>query len=78
MTRFSNDPDGVPESLYSYSGALYPTPDGHVARSVIVSSERLTEEPSWREIPPNHFVVVRSGHEPEISALAIPGVAAHP
>ncbi len=75
VSRFSNDPNETPESLYYYSGAIYPSLDGHVARSVIVSSERLTEDPAWREIPPNHMVILRSGHEPELAALVVPGVA---
>lgn len=77
VSRFSNDPDEVPESLYYFSGALYPSVDGRVARSVIVSSERLTGDPAWHEIPPNHMVVLRSGHEPALSALVVPGNAAH-
>jgi glutamine amidotransferase len=75
VSRFSNDPNETPESLYYYSGAIYPSLDGHVARSVIVSSERLTEDPAWREIPPNHMVILRAGHEPELAALVVPGVA---
>lgn len=77
VSRFSNDPHETPESLYYYSGAIYPSLDGRVARSVIVSSERLTEDPAWREIPPNHMVVLRAGHEPELAALVVPGASAH-
>ena len=74
VSRFANDPREVPESLYYFSGALYPSLDGRAARSVIVSSERLTDDPAWREIPPNHMVVVRAGREPELAALVVPGV----
>lgn len=73
VSRFSNDPNEAPESLYFYSGGIYPALDGRVARSVIVSSERLTEDPAWREIPPNHMVIVRAGHEPELAAIPDPG-----
>jgi len=44
---------------------------------VIVSSEKLTADPAWREIPPNHMVIVRSGGEPELAALVVPGNASH-
>lgn len=77
VSRFSNDPDESPESLYYYSGAIYPSLDGRVASSVLVSSERLTEDPAWREIPRNHMVIVRAGREPELAALVAPGAAAH-
>lgn len=72
VSRYSNDPDGVPESLYYYSGGVYPSLDGRMARSVLVSSERLTADPAWREIPPNHMVIVRAGHEPELAAIVEP------
>ncbi len=71
VSRFSNDPKETPESLYYYSGALYPSLDGRVARSVIVSSERLTQDAAWREIPPNHMVIVREGREPELAAISV-------
>ena len=77
VSRCANDPQEAPESLYYYSGALYPSLDGHVARSVIVSSERLTEDPGWHEIPPNHMVIVRAGREPELAAIVVPGSASH-
>jgi len=69
VSRFANDPDYAPESLYYFSGALYPSVDGRSARSVIVSSERLTADPGWREIPANHMVIVRQGGEPELAAI---------
>ena len=72
VSRFSNDPKETPESLYYYSGAIYPSLDGRVARSVLVSSERLTEDDAWREIPPNHMVIVREGRDPELAAITIP------
>ncbi|MEZ4333716.1 MAG: class II glutamine amidotransferase [Myxococcota bacterium] len=73
VTRYSNDPDAPPESLYYYSGGIYPSLEGRVARSVLVSSERLTADPAWREIPPNHMVIIRAGHEPELAAIAVAG-----
>jgi glutamine amidotransferase len=75
VSRFSNDPKDTPESLYYYSGAIYPSLDGRVARSVLVSSERLTADEAWREIPPNHMVIVREGRDPELAAITIPTTA---
>jgi ergothioneine biosynthesis protein EgtC len=69
VSRFANDPAYAPESLYFFSGALYPSVDGRSARSVIVSSERLTADAGWREIPANHMVIVRRGGEPELAAI---------
>jgi glutamine amidotransferase len=76
VTRYSNDPDAAPESLYYYSGGVYPSVDGRVARSVLVSSERLTEDAAWREIPSNHMVILRAGHEPELAAITATGRSA--
>jgi ergothioneine biosynthesis protein EgtC len=76
VSRFANDPDFAPESLYFFSGGLYPSLDGRVARSVIVSSERLSQDPGWREIPPNHMVIVRECAEPELAAIVVPEASA--
>lgn len=73
VSRFSSAPGETPESLYYYAGAMYPSIDGRVARSVVVSSERLTEDPAWREIPPNHMIRLRAGREPELAAIVVPG-----
>ena len=73
VTRYSNDPAALPESLYYYSGGIYPSLEGRMARSVLVSSERLTADPAWREIPPNHMVILRAGHEPELAAITVTG-----
>lgn len=62
--RFTNDPAGRPESLHVIERALYePVAKDSPARrayeasgSVVVSSERLTSDPLWWSVPPNHLV----------------------
>lgn len=60
ISRYTNDPASPPESLYWYSGSLYePCMDGRSAGSeMIVSSEKLTDDPNWHIVPPNHMVVL--------------------
>ncbi len=83
ISRFTNDPDEAPPSLYYFPGQLYP--DASAARSrtessaVIVSSERLTEDPGWRAIAPNHLVLLGRGRDPELRSLACsPATAPEP
>jgi predicted glutamine amidotransferase len=62
--RFTDDPTHAPESLYLIKRGLYdPVAQGSPARrqhedstSFVVSSERLTDDPLWRSIEPNHLV----------------------
>lgn len=62
--RFTNDPAGEPESLYVIEHELYEpvardSParrEREESRAVVVSSERLTSNPLWWPIPPNHLV----------------------
>ena len=67
VTRFTTQPDYAGESLYLNTGRRYlceggvcrmsaPDPDG---AAVIVSSERLSEEPGWEPVPRNHRVLIR-------------------
>jgi predicted glutamine amidotransferase len=75
VSRFTDAADGVPESLYYFTGQLYPDV-GPAARrkgsqAVTVSSERLTSDPGWTEVPANQIIVLRRDREPEfVSALA--------
>jgi glutamine amidotransferase len=70
VSRFTDDPDGAPESLYYFVGPLYPALSEASERSaeqaVTVSSERLTNDRGWREVPPGKIVVVRREREPEL------------
>ncbi len=65
-SRYSNDPDFVPETLYYYSGELYEccAQDRLGSEAVLVSSERLTEDTGWQAVPPNHLVVLSRKQTP--------------
>jgi glutamine amidotransferase len=71
VSRFTDEPGGVPESLYYYVGQLYPSVNGarrgemH-ARAVTVSSERLTADAGWQEVPPNRIIILRRDRPPEL------------
>jgi glutamine amidotransferase len=70
VSRFTDDPDGKPESLYYFSGNLYPDlPDpirpGAQRQEVTVSSERLTEDPGWAEVPSGHIIILRRDRDPQ-------------
>ena len=62
--RFTNDSLNDPESLYVIERELYEpvakdSParrDREASSSIVVSSERLTDDPLWRSVPPNHLV----------------------
>jgi glutamine amidotransferase len=73
VSRFANDPDEGPPSLYYFCGQLYPTaadmPDAD-RRSIIVSSERLTATTGWEVIPPNHMILLERERPPELRSLA--------
>ena len=76
VSRYADDPNDSPESLYYFHGTLYPATadaeqrDPSQARHpVIVSSERLTADSGWTSIPDNHMVLVRRGHAPQLRAL---------
>jgi len=66
VSRYSNDPDFVPETLYYYSGELYEccAQDRLGSEAVLVSSERLTEDTGWQTVPPNHLVVLSRKQAP--------------
>lgn len=74
VSRFTDDPHEAPETLYYYCGSgIYPSVDGRASKTVLVSSERLTQDPAWRVIPANHMVIVRAGRDPELAAIVPPG-----
>jgi ergothioneine biosynthesis protein EgtC len=62
--RFASDPRRPPETLYLIEREIYrpvaeDSPGRRAderARALVVSSERLTEDPTWRVIEPNHMV----------------------
>lgn len=66
VTRFTTRAGYEGESLYIHRGRRYVCEDG-VCRmleatgesgAVIVSSERLSRDPGWEKIPPNHLVAI--------------------
>jgi glutamine amidotransferase len=73
ISRYTDDAHEAPETLYYYHGRLYDSVahDGSAAlpHPVIVSSERLTDDPGWQPIPPNHLVLLRRGTAPELRAI---------
>jgi glutamine amidotransferase len=74
VSRFTNEPGGAPESLYYFAGQLYerhsvparPRKEKEAPEAVVVSSERLTEDRGWREIPANQMVVLSRGRAPRL------------
>ena len=66
VTRFADDPNEGPESLYLLRGELYEPagrrfpqrrPDDE-GEPFLVSSERLTDDARWEEVPANHAVLL--------------------
>ena len=77
VSRFTNDDQHPPETLYWFTGDLYPRAEfeetwepGADQRAVIISSERLTADPGWESIPPNHMIVLRRKGRPELIPCA--------
>lgn len=67
-TRYCSDPKEEPLTLYHSEGGRYVVENG-ISRmvapkdddeSVLIVSEKLTDEPHWTLIPANHFVIVES------------------
>jgi len=70
VSRFTDDADGVPESLYYFTGELYPIvqakgrPRVERGQPVTVSSERLTADPGWTEVPAGQIIILRRDRAP--------------
>ena len=66
ISRYTNDSEYLPETLYYYLGHLYESceQDQLGSDAVVVSSERLTEDANWQPVPPNHLIVLSRGHAP--------------
>ncbi len=82
VTRFGNDAKEGPETLYVHCGELYEPAHRRFTQrrlcdegaAVVVSSERLTDDPEWRAVPPNHVVVLSRGETPLLLALGEDGL----
>jgi predicted glutamine amidotransferase len=81
VARFTDDPGEKPESLYLLADELY-EPAGrrfqHLRKddegpSVVVSSERLTEDERWHTVPANSLVMFDRWTAPVIVPLAPDG-----
>ncbi len=65
-TRYCTDPKEEPLTLYHSEGSRFVVEDGVTRmeapedddQAVLVVSEKLTDDPNWTMIPPNHFVIV--------------------
>ncbi len=69
VSRFTDDPDGAPETLYYFNQPLYPEVVPHAAggqHAVTVSSERLTRDAGWHEVPPGQIIILRRDRPPEL------------
>ena len=70
VSRFTDAADGVPESLYYVTGQIYrdvgPTAKRKGTQAVIVSSERLTSDRRWTEVPPNQIIILRRDRAPQL------------
>jgi ergothioneine biosynthesis protein EgtC len=71
ISRYCNDPQSPPESLYCYEGQVYASlgREAGAGGSTLVSSERLTDDPAWQAVPPNHLVLLARGQAPRFQAL---------
>jgi glutamine amidotransferase len=83
VSRFTDADDGVPESLYYFSGQLYPDVGPKAKRkgtqAVTVSSERLTADAGWAEVPANEIIVLKRDAAPQfVDALSGRLVPARP
>jgi len=83
VSRFTDADDGVPESLYYFPGQLYPDVGPRAkhkdTQAVTVSSERLTADPGWVEVPSGQIIILRRDCAPQFvdarTGLAVSGGA---
>ena len=78
--RITTDRPQYAESLYVHSGSTYRVVDG-VCRmqpataphgAILIASERLSDDPGWTEVPPNHLVLVRTDRKVTVQPYALP------
>jgi predicted glutamine amidotransferase len=80
VSRFTDADGEAPESLYYFTGQLYadvgPRAKRKGTQAVTVSSERLTSDPGWIEVPPNRIIMLRRDRAPAfVDALTARPVA---
>lgn len=89
--RCSTDSDENTPTLFVYRRGEYSCENGvcrlninggprDTASAVVVSSERLTDDPAWEEIPLNHMVLIGDDHGVTLRAMDVValGMAAAP
>jgi glutamine amidotransferase len=79
VARFANAPDEGPESLHMLTPELYEPAgrrfaehrEGDEGPSIVVSSERLTDDPRWTTVPANSMLVCDRWNAPRVLPLGI-------
>ena len=77
ISRYVSDPACEANSLYVHHGKRYACIDGQCrmvepeteGAAVLVTSERLSEDPGWERVPPNHVVVVEANHTVRVAPI---------
>ncbi len=66
ISRYTNDSEDVPESLYFFTDQLYESceHDQLGNSSVVVSSERLSDAATWQPVPANHLIILSRNKAP--------------
>jgi predicted glutamine amidotransferase len=81
VARFTDHAEELPESLYLLTDELYEPAArrfsqqrrGDEGPSAVVSSERLTDDARWTEVPPNSLVLLDRWESPRVLPLAADG-----
>ncbi|MDP7033863.1 MAG: class II glutamine amidotransferase [Planctomycetota bacterium] len=77
VSRFSDRPQVSPNSLYLHAGKRYVYEEGRCRMleadidesTVLVSSERLSEDAGWESVPENHLVLIPEDHQIEFRPI---------
>ena len=66
VSRYTSDPEDVPESLYFFTDQLYESCDTDQLgmNSVVVSSECLSTATTWQPVPANHLIIMNRDMAP--------------
>jgi len=79
VTRYVSDPSKQPNTLYvvegkSYScvdGEIHLSPSGSARQAVLIASEPLSSSEDWREVEPNHQLLIDANNRVEIKPLTL-------